>query len=384
VSPGAPHATILYVSPGMFDKGGISRYCRAQVRALRELVGDTAVVAMSLLPPTKLDFEEPFSVDLASMGPNLRGKVLLGLASALTAFQDRPALVWSAHAHLGPLLLPLARATRATAVQNAYGVEVWTDLTPARRFALSHMDAVLSDCHATRDYMVSKRLVPESNVEVHWDCVDVERFSPGDPGDVLARHGISSEPGAVTVMTLCRLSSGEKGIAGLFSMLRHIEDPRVRLVIAGGGSARAEFEKLAHEFGVAKRVFFAGFVSEADLAAMYRAADIFALVADKGPNRGEGLPLTPIEAAACGKPILVGNEDGSREALLEGVSGYALAPSDTEAFASRVRELAASPDKRARLGAAGRKYVVENMSYDLFRARLEGTLRRLAPQLLQA
>src|SRR5689334_13478639 len=118
---------ILYLAPGVFDKGGVSRYCRYQVRALRDLLGRAAVTVLSLLPPGDDGLEEPFSVDFASSGPSLSGKVLFAAAAAIAAAR-RPRVVWSAHLGLAPLALGLARAARSTSVLNVYGSEVWTDV----------------------------------------------------------------------------------------------------------------------------------------------------------------------------------------------------------------------------------------------------------------
>ena len=54
---------ILYITPGCFDKGGISRYNRYQITACRELFGKENVKVFSLLGPSDDDFEDPFSVE---------------------------------------------------------------------------------------------------------------------------------------------------------------------------------------------------------------------------------------------------------------------------------------------------------------------------------
>ncbi|HEY1942337.1 MAG TPA: hypothetical protein VGH40_09465, partial [Roseiarcus sp.] len=59
----APNALrILYLTPGCYDKGGISRYCRYQIQALRENHGAERVTVLSLLGPDQNGFEEPFAV----------------------------------------------------------------------------------------------------------------------------------------------------------------------------------------------------------------------------------------------------------------------------------------------------------------------------------
>lgn len=366
-------ASILYLSPGVFDKGGISRYCRYQVRALRELLGEDAVEVLSLAPPHKNDFEDPFEVSFASFGGNTRGRVVFSGAAAVAALTSRPRVVWSAHAYLGPLALALAKGIGARFVLNVYGAEVWTAVTPARRFALQRADALLSDCHATLRHVVSAGLHRELGTSVHWDCVDASRFRPGPKTNVLEKYGVPPEGPQKTLLTLARLSEDErhKGVDRLIEVMGRLRDVPVRLVVAGGGSWLEKLRKMASDADLAGRVFFTGRVAEADLADVYRACDVFSLVTTKGPGTGEGLPLTPIEASACGRPILVGTEDGSIEAVVDGVTGYAVDPRDLEATARHVRELVADDALRARLGAAGAERTLRDMGYDVFAKRLE-------------
>ena len=49
------------------------------------------------------------------------------------------------------------------------------------------------------------------------------------------------------------------------------------------------------------------------MAHLYSLPDVFSLVSEVGKGMGEGIPLTPLEAMACGTPIIVGDEDGSKQ-----------------------------------------------------------------------
>jgi phosphatidylinositol alpha-1,6-mannosyltransferase len=97
-------------------------------------------------------------------------------------------------------------------------------------------------------------------------------------------------------------------------------------------------------------VVFPGRVADADLPAMYRHASLFVLVSRRYEGAGEGLPLTPIEAAACGVPIAVSDADGSREAVRHGETGFLLESADPDTITGVLLE--ASRD-RARLTAMG-------------------------------
>jgi phosphatidylinositol alpha-1,6-mannosyltransferase len=371
---------ILYLAPGVFDKGGISRYCRYQIRALREILGADAVSVLSLLPPDARGFEDPFAVDFASFGPTRAGKAMFSAAAALAALGERPRVVWCAHVGIAPLALGLARSLGVPLVLNVYGVEVWTDLNRLRAAALRRADWVVSDCHNTRDHILTHGLRGADRLVVHWDCVDLERFSPGDPGDVLERYGVPARFAGTTLLTLGRLSPGAryKGYDRLIEVLARLPAGLpVRLVIGGDGPLRDELAALAAARGVGERVLFTGSVREEDLPLVYRVGDVFSLITHAGPGAGEGIPLTPLEAAACGKPVLVGDQDGSREAAEDGVSGFVLPPFDLDAAADRVARLAGDPALRARLGAEGRARIEREHAYPRFRERVRALVGEL-------
>ena len=243
----------------------------------------------------------------------------------------------------------------AKTVLNVYGIEIWTDLSKTRAAALRRMDFLISDCQATLDYALQQGLHAPEHTAVHRDCVDLERFSPGDPGDVLQRHGVPREEGVAILMTLGRMAASEryKGMDRLIEVYAGLSEAlhlRTRLVLVGDGDDRPRLQDLAAKSGVGDRIHFTGRVHEEDLPAVYRACDVFSLVTHRGDGAGEGLPLTPIEAAACGKPILVGNQDGSREAAEDGVSGFVLDPFDLDAIRERLTRLFEDDGLRESMG----------------------------------
>ncbi|HYA13825.1 MAG TPA: hypothetical protein VEF33_05755, partial [Syntrophales bacterium] len=101
---------ILYLTPGIFDKGGISRYNRFQVTALRSLYGEDAISVLSLAGHRPDDFEEPFETSWAGaedVTDLFRGK--LAVAGLRITWRKRPSIILSAHLNLGPLAWSLAR-----------------------------------------------------------------------------------------------------------------------------------------------------------------------------------------------------------------------------------------------------------------------------------
>ena len=377
---------VLYLTSGVFDKGGISRYNRYQITALRELVGEEQVVVLSRRGPTggKDDLETPFVVDWHGRGEalSLSDKGAFVKETLRFALRHQPDLIWCAHLRLSALAWLVARLVGAKVVVQVYGWEVWTPVRsrPDMHWGLRHADYVISDCHFTAHYIENEGYRPPGTIEVMWDCVDTERFSPGPPDPaVLERYGIPDPATGFNILTLGRLtaSAAYKGYERLLEVFVRL--PKFcRLIYGGGGDLIPILQARARTLGVEDRVTFTGFIDEADLPDVYRSASVFCMVGDRGPGRGEGIPLTPLEAAACGVPILVGNQDGSREAVEQGVNGFALDPFDLETIAYHLQRLAEDESYRQRLGRAARARIEREHAYPVFRERMRRFLGKIA------
>ena len=371
---------VLFLTPGCFDKGGISRYCRYQICALREILGAENVEVLSLLGPDGDSFETPFVVDWTAGGAGLIEKAAFAAKVASRVGSGKPDVVWTAHVAFAGLVRVTAALAGAQTVVNEYGLEAWSDLGADAAWGLQGMTHVLSDCHFTARWMEAAGKRPPGSIKVVWDCVDLDRFSPGDPNpEVLRRYGLPAPGSGVSILTLGRMSraAAHKGFDRLLEAfaLASREAPTLRLVYAGKGNLVEELREHANTLGVGERVFFTGMIGEKDLVDVYRSAEMFSLVSDRGEGRGEGIPLTPLEAAACGVPILVGNHDGSQEAVVDGVSGYLLDPFDLERHARAMVTLSADVDLRRKMGEAARRRIEAEFSYPGFVEKHRGLLQ---------
>ncbi len=335
---------ILVLTPGVFDKGGIARYGRYQIRALRESLGKPAVHVMSLAGPRAEDLESPFEVEWSGRTRvSLASRASFALASARAVLRFRPSVVLSAHVNLGPLSHALTRFAGARRVQNAYGHELWSGLTPRRLAALRSADVVISDSAHAANYLVEHDMVGRAPVVVR-DCVDLDRFAPGASEEaVLRRYGVERR-GRFRILFLGRILSRTryKGTERLLRVLAKLPPERFEAVFAGGGDDHEHLRTLAGTLGVATRTRFSGPIHEDDLVDVYRSADAFYLASEVGTGMGEGLPLTPIEAMACGVPAVLGDRDGSREILGDG-GGLCGDPEDLDGQVAYLEKLAADP-----------------------------------------
>lgn len=374
---------VLYLTPGCFDKGGISRYNRYQISALREIFGADRVRVLSLAGPRPGDFEEPFSVFWHGEGPRPGSKVRFAWQVFKQTIVWKPDLVLAAHVNFSGLAVLAGRLARCKTLLNTYGLEVWSGLTKDASWGLMHTDHVVADCHYTARYLERELLRPPGSVEVIWDCVDLKRFNPGVRVDqtLLTKYQIPDPGKNKLIISLGRISktAAHKGYDRLiraFSLF-HEQHPAARLVLAGKGDLIETLKSLSSECGVSEKVIFTGMIEENDLPAVYRLAHVFSLVSDRGKGRGEGIPLTPLEAMACHVPIIVGNQDGSQEAVMEERNGFVVDPFDIEDQARKLVSLITDDELRRNKADNAVAIANEHFSYVHFRAKHREMLGRL-------
>lgn len=375
---------IIYGSPGLFDMGGIARYGRAQVAALRAIAGAENVEVLSMLAPAPNGFDEPIDVDVVAGGNGLGNKVRFASAFATRIGPRR--MYWSGHINYAPIVYPLAAASGGMAVVNIYGLEVWSNRSQLKEWCL-RQSWVIADCNATLESAVSMGVVDPKRAAVIHDPVDVAHFRPGpaDPA-IAARYGLAMDD-RFRVMFLGRLDEGSrhKGPDRLIrAFARANLLPHAELVIAGSGNQRPLLEELARECGAGDRVRFLGRVPDSDLPAVYRLATVFALVSQKFEGGGEGIPLTPLEAGGCGVAAIVGDEDGSVEVCVNGESGLVVPSRDEGALVAALESLAHDRERARRMGEAAAARVQRLFSYERFVAQHKDFLARISAESLVA
>jgi type III pantothenate kinase len=176
--------------------------------------------------------------------------------------------------------------------------------------------------------------------------VDLDRFTPAGP--CAARR-----PGMRRLVTVGRLVQ-RKGIGNVVSALPAL--PETELVVAGGPErsrlARdpeaARLMELASCEGVAERVTLLGRVSREQVPPLLRSADAMVSVPWYEP-----FGITPLEAMACGVPVVASAVGGLIDTVLDGVTGVQVAPRDPERLAEALGALLADPERRAAYGRAG-------------------------------
>jgi glycosyltransferase involved in cell wall biosynthesis/phosphoheptose isomerase len=176
--------------------------------------------------------------------------------------------------------------------------------------------------------------------------VDLERFRPDGPR-------APRTPGLDRLLIVGRLVE-RKGIGNAMEALAHV--PGAELVVVGGPD-RDDLDRdpeakrlraVARAVGVADRVTFQGRVSRDDLPALIRSADAVVAVPWYEP-----FGIVPLEAMACGVPVVAAAVGGMIDTVVDGVTGVHAPPRDPDRLAELLRTVLADPEAREAWGRAG-------------------------------
>lgn len=249
-------------------------------------------------------------------------------------WRERPNLIVSTHPHFGPIAQIAQFSFGTPYILVAHGVDAWQINNMAQLRALQKANLVLAVSRYTRDCLVNEAGLDADRVKILPNTYDPDRFTIAPkPPRLLQKYGL--DPQTPVILTVCRFDETEryKGYDQIIKALPEIrqEAPNTRYILVGKGTDRPRIEKLIAEVGVSEAVVFAGYVSDDELTEYYNLCDIFAM-----PSQGEGFGIVYLEALACGKPVLAGNKDGSRDALADGALGLLVDPESTTEIAAQI------------------------------------------------
>jgi glycosyltransferase involved in cell wall biosynthesis len=199
---------------------------------------------------------------------------------------------------------------------------------------------VIADSHATARDLSALYGIPAEKITVIHSGVD-SRFEPYRDtlyhcrrrAYVLKRYGLDGAPFILTVGTMQRRKNHLRLVQAFARLVKRLpEANQPRLVIAGGkGWLYDEVHAEVARLGVTDLVHFVGYVDDADLPHLYQAAAVFAF-----PSLYEGFGLPPLEAMACGVPVVASNVSSLPEVV--GDAGLLVDPLDVEALATALEQ----------------------------------------------
>jgi D-inositol-3-phosphate glycosyltransferase len=291
------------------------------------------------------------------------------------------------HAHFwmsGVACLEARRAVTSPFAQTFHALGVVkrrhqgaADTSPPQRLEIearlaSEADAVI----ATATDEVRELLDLDAPADsMHVVPCGVDIFRPSLPQDHWwrVRHG-------GRILSLGRLVE-RKGVDTVIAALAQLPD--AELVVAGGPTVAfnndpevRRLRAVADRLGVADRVRLVGPVSREDVPALIRSADIVACTPWYEP-----FGIVPLEAMACGRPVVAAAVGGMLDTVVDGVTGVRVPPKDPDRLAVALKELLDDPARRRRLGAAGAARVAEKYTWAIVAAETEQVYGRIVVPL---
>jgi glycosyltransferase involved in cell wall biosynthesis len=206
---------------------------------------------------------------------------------------------------------------------------------------------ILADSQATKDDLLNLWNVPADKVTVLYSGVD-RAFQPANEDNQLAAVRRKYQFGNAPYLFSTSTIQPRKNYQMLIRAFKPIAARWPHHLVIAGGKGWLYEETLAEveRQGLDGRVHFLGFVDDADLPALYSRATLFVFA-----SLYEGFGLTPLEAMACGVPVLVSNASCLPEVV--GEAAVLLSPHDEAAWTAAMDSLLADPVRRGRLVAAG-------------------------------
>jgi glycosyltransferase involved in cell wall biosynthesis len=144
----------------------------------------------------------------------------------------------------------------------------------------------------------------------------------------------------------------------------------IGVLMVGDGPRREELVALRSSLGLEKDVVFTGVRS--DIPQLLHCFDIFVLSSD-----WEGFPMTILEAMACGKPVVVTDVGGSREAVAHGESGLVVPPRDAKGLAEAILTLLDDSTMRRKMGRIARERLLAHFTADVMARETERVYEQL-------
>jgi D-inositol-3-phosphate glycosyltransferase len=187
--------------------------------------------------------------------------------------------------------------------------------------------------------------------------VDLGLFRPDGPTE-------ERTPGMHRLVVVSRLVE-RKGVGNVISALSEV--PQTEVIVAGGPDASGlrddpearRMGSLARSFGVEDRVHLRGRLDRESLPALVRSADAVVCVPWYEP-----FGIVPLEAMACGVPVVASAVGGLVDSVVDGVTGLHVPPRHPDRLAAALKTLLADPGRRRSFGAAGLRRVRSRYGWD--------------------
>jgi sugar transferase (PEP-CTERM/EpsH1 system associated) len=225
-----------------------------------------------------------------------------------------------------------------------------------QRFLWRRVHKVLCVSQAHRQRLADTVGFPYDGLMPIRNGVDINAFTPrpADKEAIRAEMGLELDPLYIGTVGNLRPVKNQtlllQAAQQVCAKYRH-----VRVVIIGEGPLREQLMRTAEELGIQKQVRLLG--ARAEIPDLLNALDIFVL-----PSLSEGLPMSVLEAMACGLPVVATGVGGIPEVVVDGETGLLVPSQDVWQLVGALETLVQQATTRIRFGQQGRQRAVEHFS----------------------
>jgi glycosyltransferase involved in cell wall biosynthesis len=246
-----------------------------------------------------------------------------------------------------------------------------TGLLARWRYRLSHRrlgmfcTATLCVSDFIRKRLVEDCLFPAETTVVVHNGVSLSAFHPDHMNRLAIRQRLGIPIESTCLICIASLVEQKRIDVLLDAMVTVLRDRQTcRCLIVGEGPLASVLTRQAEMLGLAGHVFFEGFHN--DILPYLQAGDVFVLTSDN-----EGLPLSVLEAMACGLPCIVTRVGGNAEAVVDGESGIIVPPGSPVDVAKAILTMIQQPRRRAAMGESARARVRQNFDVEACMAQIK-------------
>ena len=244
-------------------------------------------------------------------------------------------------------------------------------------WALARVDHVFTICEGLRGDIVA-RGIPAAKVTVIPNAVNVDNFQLSGEADPALRRRLGLEGDVVVgfVGSFYAYEGLDLLVGALPRMLQ--AEPRLKLLLVGGGPREAALKAQAEKLGVSQRVVFTGRVPHAEVSRYYDQIDLLAYPRHSMRLTELVTPLKPLEAMAQGRIFVASDVGGHHELIRDGETGVLFAAGNESALADAVLQTLADRERWPAMRAAGRRFVEQERNWKNSVARYAAAYEALA------
>lgn len=310
------------------------------------------------------------AIRITSFGVGLpEGFPKLGLLELLSTGWGKDPIVWHARRNVEMLLGIVLKFLLFKKFKLLFTSASQRQHTGYTKFLINRMDRVVATSNAGASYL-------EHDADVVYHGINTTDFTPeADQAALKSRLGLPPEKLVGCFGRIRKQKGTDVFVDAMIEVLPH--HPDWKAVILGRAteqyvSFQEDLKKKVVEAGLEDRILFSGEVPVDQIASWYQALSLFI-----APQRWEGFGLTPLEAMACGVPVVATTVGAFPEIVLEGQTGHLINPGDVGEMTAAANKLMDDPKKLAGFATASRSHMVENFDISVEANRLVEIYREM-------